>query len=303
VAGALEHVSTDGTVTALALLQAYVVHSGDGWVWAIEYLERFLEGQRMRTEPPTPDVHDGFASLVQTLGTRTAQLHQALSLRTGNREFDPEIFSQSDLDAWKGRLREELRATLDVLETLRQELSAVAPRTQDLLDASSRMLAMIEEAALPSPPPEKIRTHGDYHLGQVLVVKNDFTIIDFEGEPGRTMAERRTKRLAVRDVAGMLRSFDYARSTAVRHVAQDDGEQLSALEALGASWLEQMRHTFLAAYAACLQDHPAQFEGQRSLLALAELEKALYEIRYEAANRPAWVGIPVEGALALIERP
>jgi maltose alpha-D-glucosyltransferase/alpha-amylase len=127
----------------------------------------------------------------------------------------------------------------------------------------------------------KTRHHGDYHLGQVLIANNDFVIIDFEGEPGRTLAESRRKHTPLRDVAGMVRSFSYARWS-----VSDKPNPL--LE----DWEIQTRRAFLEAYAVD--------PDQRGLLALAEIEKLLYELRYELANRPDWLHVPLRGALGLL---
>jgi maltose alpha-D-glucosyltransferase/alpha-amylase len=301
VAGALEHVATDGTTTTLALLQAYVANAGDGWTWAVDYLERFLEGLRVRTEPPPADAHSGFVSLVQTLGTRTAELHRAFARRTGDPAFDPETFGPADLDAWKLRLREELQATLEALEHRQRELTVPARlEARELQEARARLAARIDAAALPRGGTLKTRFHGDYHLGQVLLAKNDFVIIDFEGEPGRALEERRAKHWPLRDVAGMLRSFEYAQWAAFRHVAQGD-EGARELEPRAAAWAEETSRAFLDAYVEGMHGGElfATFEEVKSMLWLAELEKAMYELRYELGNRPGWVGIPLAGLLAL----
>ncbi|MGQ0652856.1 MAG: alpha-amylase, partial [Betaproteobacteria bacterium] len=137
---------------------------------------------------------------------------------------------------------------------------------------------------------------GDYHLGQVLISNNDFVIIDFEGEPSRPLAEARRKHTPLRDVAGMLRSFSYARASAVMREGKDE-----ALE----GWEADTRHAFLAAYDTAMQGSGlfAAFDDVRGLLELAELEKLLYEIRYELNNRPAWLHIPLRGLAALLARP
>jgi maltose alpha-D-glucosyltransferase/alpha-amylase len=170
---------------------------------------------------------------------------------------------------------------------------------QELLGARERLLARIAAAAAPRSGTLKTRLHGDYHLGQVLLVKNDFLIIDFEGEPGRTAGERRAKHWPLRDVASMLRSFDYARWTALRRVAQVD-EEAARLEPLATGWADEAQSAFLGAYERALQGTGlvVAFEEVRDLLALAELEKVLYELRYELGNRPGWVGIPLAGVLA-----
>jgi maltose alpha-D-glucosyltransferase/alpha-amylase len=149
----------------------------------------------------------------------------------------------------------------------------------------------------------KTRLHGDLHLGQVLVCRDDFFIIDFEGEPQRSFDERRAKHSALRDVAGMLRSFDYARHTALHQVAQGAAE-IERLAPLARSWERRVREAFLATYrevaqAGGLYGEPGGFEAAASLLDLFELEKALYELRYEIGNRPDWVGVPLAGIAAL----
>jgi maltose alpha-D-glucosyltransferase/alpha-amylase len=157
-----------------------------------------------------------------------------------------------------------------------------------------------EAAARPRGGTLRTRAHGDYHLGQVLLTKNDFVIIDFEGEPGGTLADRRAKHTPLRDVAGMLRSFDYARWAALRDVARDD-EALARLGPAADAWADEVQRAFLDAYAAGLAGGElfAALDEVRPLLALAELEKALYELRYELGSRPGWVGIPLAGLRAL----
>ena len=143
-----------------------------------------------------------------------------------------------------------------------------------------------------------MRIHGDYHLGQVLITRNDFVIIDFEGEPGHSLAQRRAKQSPLRDVAGMLRSFSYVQHSALRSVAHDETEA-AKLAPLAQAWESEVRAAFLSSYDALAQ--PAKMYGSaltgKGLLRLFELEKALYELRYELGNRPAWVGIPLQGIL------
>jgi maltose alpha-D-glucosyltransferase/alpha-amylase len=174
------------------------------------------------------------------------------------------------MQEWKARVRQEAQATFGLLK-------------KDLLDDGTRerLLDLIDSCPPPSKPALKTRHHGDYHLGQVLIANNDFVIIDFEGEPGRALAESRRKRSPLRDVAGMLRSFSYARWSASDKESQvlDD-------------WEAQSRRAFLDAYRVDAD--------QRGLLELAEVEKLLYELRYELANRPDWIHVPVRGALALL---
>jgi maltose alpha-D-glucosyltransferase/alpha-amylase len=302
LAGALEHVAADGTPTTLALLQAYVPNQGDGWSFTLAYLERFLEGRRTAADAPAPDVHAAYLSLVHTLGTRTAELHAALARRCGDSAFDPEPLGAQDVEAWKKHARAEAAESIALLERRAESLSGAAQElAARLLAARAKLPARLEACAAPHGPALRTRYHGDFHLGQVLVAKNDFVIIDFEGEPSRALAESRAKRSPLRDVAGMLRSFSYARWSAIaRAIETDPGFERQA-PAL-AAWEADARREFLAAYDAAARDAKlyASFEDARGMLELAELEKALYELRYELNNRPAWAHVPLRGLLALL---
>jgi len=169
-----------------------------------------------------------------------------------------------------------------------------------LLDARQRLLARIEACAMPAGACLKTRYHGDYHLGQVLVSNNDFVIIDFGGEPARSLAERRMKHSSLRDVAGMLRSFDYARCSAVLGDACT-GADRARLAPLARAWEREARAMFLRAYDETTRASGlyGSFADVQGLIELFELERVLYELRYEVGNRPAWINVPLQGALAL----
>ncbi|HET7597819.1 MAG TPA: putative maltokinase, partial [Burkholderiales bacterium] len=301
VAGSVEHLAEDGVRTTLVLLQAYVTNQGDGWSYTLAYLERFLEQWRNAAEPPPEDVHGAYLALIRTLAARTAELHQAFATPTGDSAFDPEPVSEQDLEGWKTRVRDEAAATLEVLAQRLGELT-LPPRTdaRTLLGQRDRLMARIDACSLATARAVKSRHHGDYHLGQVLLTRNDFLITDFEGEPTRSFEERRLKNSALRDVAGMLRSFNYARWTALRGALRghEDDERLAPLVA---DWEARVRREFLAAYEERARTGRLldTLEAVRGLLQLFELEKALYELRYELANRPGWAAIPLQGILAL----
>jgi maltose alpha-D-glucosyltransferase/alpha-amylase len=304
VAGAIEYIAADGTLMTLGMLQSFVANQGDGWAYTLDYVERFLEDYRAATEGPPADVHGGYLALAHTLGQRTGELHHALGTRTGNPAFDPEDVTPDDVAEWKRRTREEAQATFVLLE---ERLAALAEPVQaearTLLARSAEVIAHIESFVAPGQPMRKIRYHGDYHLGQVLLASNDFVIIDFEGEPARPLEERRRKSSPLRDVAGMLRSFDYARWAALKRAAQTD-EGLEKLAPLARAWEDDARNAFLSAYeeAARATRLYGSVEEARRMLGLFELEKALYELRYEINNRPDWVRIPLAGVLALATR-
>ncbi|MDZ5458407.1 maltose alpha-D-glucosyltransferase [Azohydromonas lata] len=303
LAGSLEYVAEDGTPVTLAVLQGYVNNQGDGWTLGTEYLRRHLELRLGHSEPEPQDAHAAFEERARTLGRRTAELHQAFALRTGNLAFDPEPLTEDDVQADLHRVRDDLKHGMDQLRDRLPTLPAAAqPLAQSLLQHQAGLHKHLATPALP-PMAMRSRHHGDYHLGQVLVTKNDFVIIDFEGEPGRTLEERRAKRSPLRDVAGMLRSFDYAALSALRSAATSDAE-LQALAPVARRWQQESRGHFLRGYdevartAELVEAGGAEAAGA-PLLALYELEKALYELRYELDNRPAWVHIPLQGLLDL----
>jgi maltose alpha-D-glucosyltransferase / alpha-amylase len=281
LAGYIEYLAGEGEPATLALLQGYVPNQGDGWGYTVAYLQRFLETQRV------DENHGAYLTLMQTLATRSAELHRALATPSGDPAFEPEVFSAQDVDEWKRRVREEAEATLAMLERRAGEVE----KTKLLLNARARLFSLIEACAAPRGKALKIRHHGDYHLGQVLLANNDFVIIDFEGEPSRTLAEGRRKHSPLRDVAGMLRSFSYAKWSALMRAEAKPG----TLD----SWEAQTRQAFLAAYQ---QASGISLNDVRGVLDLAELEKVLYELRYELGNRPAWVQVPLEGVLGMLER-
>ena len=302
LAGVVEHIAADGTVTTLALLQAYVSNQGDGWVYTVNYLARHLETQTEPQRGHAIDVHGAYLALIEVLGKRTAELHRALASATGDATFDPEPASEQDYAAWRKRTAEEARATFQLLEQRAAGYAApLAEAAQAMLAQSAEVLAAIEGCPSPRGPTLRTRHHGDYHLGQVLVHENDFVIIDFEGEPGRTLAERRAKHSPLRDVAGMLRSFDYAQWTGLKNAAKS-AEDHARLLPLAREWQAAARRVFLAAYAETASGSGlfASFEDVAGVLRLFELEKAIYELRYEINNRPDWIHVPLQGIGALI---
>lgn len=301
VLGAIEYEAADGTVGTLALLQAYVVNQGDGWSYTLAYLERYLAETRDADGEPRPDPHGAFLALVNILGQRTAQLHNALAIQSGNPDFDPEPMSMQDLEAVRESVREDGRATMALLRERAAALPASAQEDiERLLAGAKRIEAFVDAMRFDAGGTYyRSRYHGDYHLGQVLVARNDFYIIDFEGEPARPLSERRAKHSPLRDVAGMLRSFDYARWSALRREAQN-ADELARLGAAAREWVEQVGDAFLEGYTAALRLKPGAVDPQ--LLSLFALEKAYYELRYEMENRPDWLSVPLQGILAMVER-
>ena len=306
VLGALEYFGEDKRVLTLAMVQGYVSNQGDGWGYTLGYVERFLEelrtsGGKALAGAAAREAHGGFLALVATLGQRTAELHLALATRTGDAAFDPEPLASSDVDAFKQRAAGEAGTTLELLRERLTQLPATAQDdAQTLLGRRDALLARVAADVAFAPGGIKTRYHGDYHLGQVLVTGTDFVIIDFEGEPARSFNERRAKSSPLRDVAGMLRSFNYARWSALRHVAQN-AEEFDRLEPIAREWELATREAFLSAYADTVGSADSAVPVNAGLLGLFELEKALYELRYELNNRADWVQVPLQGVLALID--
>jgi maltose alpha-D-glucosyltransferase/alpha-amylase len=280
LAGYVEYASKEQQMT-VGLLQAYLPNQGDAWGYTLDYLQRFAESKRPEGG------HGGFITLMQTLALRTAELHRAFAAAKSDPAFVPEPLTAQDVEAWRARVSQEAVQTVALVEKL-----------GPLRD---KIMAFIDACAAPRKDSLRTRHHGDYHLGQVLVSNNDFLIIDFEGEPSRPLADARRKHSPLRDVAGMLRSFSYARGSAeMRERPVPAGREVGpALR----GWEAQTREAFVQAYAEATAGSGLyeSFDDVRGLLRLAEMEKVLYELRYETNNRPDWLHIPLQGLNALLQ--
>lgn len=274
VLGTLEYRSQTNQVYSAGILQQFVPNEGDAWKYTLDS----LAGN-----------HSVAAAL---LGRRTAEMHLALSQGGGDPDFEPEPFTN---DAGQ-KLQQEMLAQADIaFETLRRKQATLsgeaAELAQKLLHLEHRVTERFSARRDQKITASRIRIHGDYHLGQVLWTGDDFMIIDFEGEPARPLSDRRAKSLAIRDVAGMLRSFQYAAYSALA-----DGDKAGA-------WNAQVSAEYLEAYFRAAEGSvflPASTEERRILLDALVLHKALYEVAYEMNNRPDWVRIPLRGILSLV---
>ncbi len=265
-------------VTVLAAAFAFVPNRGDAW----SYLTGLLAQADVAPDTGT--------DLIRRLGQRTGDLHRALARPGGAEAFAPEPIAAADLAAWAAEAQEDLAAALNLLEAADLDRRA-APLARRVLAAREDLSNRIGRVADLAPSGQRTRIHGDYHLGQVLVTEDDVAIIDFEGEPRRPLAARRAKTAPLRDVAGMIRSLDYAaRSVIAADGAADD-------------WRRQAVKTYLGAYAAAVEGDPSQPEPElgHALLDLFLVQKAAYEIGYELANRPGWAHLPLAGLVALME--
>jgi maltose alpha-D-glucosyltransferase/alpha-amylase len=306
VVGLVEYQGDNGNNMTLALLQGYVKNQGDGWVYTLDYLGRFLEECRIAVEPvePATQAHSAYLVLIGILGQRTGELHNALGKTTGDCAFDPEPVTETELTNWVLHVQAEAMTTLDLLEHREVKLAETVLETTNTLLAQRNSLMNRINTCIPEQiETTQTRYHGDYHLGQVLLTQNDFVISDFEGEPTRPFAERCHKHSPLRDVAGMLRSFNYAAYTAMAHASAEQPKDLSKFEPLMRDWETEVNNVFLKAYeeATFTSGLFATAAPLRGLLDLFLLEKALYEVRYELKNRPDWVVIPIGGILSLLQ--
>ncbi|HJT07304.1 MAG TPA: maltose alpha-D-glucosyltransferase [Stellaceae bacterium] len=313
--GDFRFIDGDGQETALGVLFAYVRNQGNAWSQALNYLTRYLDEallmaphEARAAEPPTPEAlaHPLYLDLASQLGQRTAEMHRALCPDGAVDEaFAPEPITAEDLAQWRDHAVDGGRATFDNLGRRRDALPAPAQALADrLLPLREQVLERLATLLPAGSDALKTRFHGDYHLGQVLAVQNDFSIVDFEGEPLRTIAERRQKNSPLRDVAGMLRSYAYAAAAAVRQMADIQPSALPVLQERAEEWRRQVTEAFMARYRSAMvgaRSMPSSPADADALLEFFTLEKALYEIDYELAQRPVWAAIPLAGVLAFVE--
>ena len=303
-------------ISALGVLFGFVRNQGDGWSLALDYLLRYLDDALNEAAPGAnppgrpadlPDPDHFFLALARQLGLRTAQMHRALAECAGDDPvFMPEPITGEDLAGWRGELQDSAETMLARLERGRGGMPEEARRLAEEVVASGRHLfEAIRRLAPDEIAAVKTRFHGDLHLGQVIAVQNDFYLIDFGGEPGRPIASRRRKSSPLRDVAGMIRSFDYAAITAVRQISETRPAAAPRLFALAEAWRQRAVDGFRAAYRRAMRGcpaYPASKLQAKSLIDFFTLEKAIYEVGYEMANRPEWVAIPLNGILRVLAK-
>ncbi len=293
-----------GERTTAGMLQEFLPASSDAWSYALD------RGRAYFTAPPRGDAPNDFIADARRLGVITRAMHDALAGDEDDPDFAPEPVAPEDLDRWAHRTQQSVRDSLALLE--RQMSTPDFPRTrvaeaQALVRRRDHYIGWINEIAdtLGDDLGMRIRVHGDYHLGQVLHTRSgDFMIIDFEGEPSKSLAERREKTSPLRDVAGMLRSVAYAAATLSMSV--EKSVDLPTRELRAARWERDIRGAYLSGYLSHDDEAadilPEEEAHVRQLLTLFETEKAFYELAYELNHRPAWVWIPMRGISKLFTR-
>jgi maltose alpha-D-glucosyltransferase/alpha-amylase len=309
--GAIERAGPDGQTTALAAAFGFVRNQGDGWVYTVEYLHRTLDQLRLvaaaaspESAAPAHEPHAFYLAQAQVLGQRTAELHRALATPTDDAAFAAEPLTRADLKSWQRATRHQAEAAFKALRHALPHLDgADRDHAQALLARRKACDGRIEALGEAAIGAVKTRIHGDYHLGQVLVAQADFYILDFEGEPARPLAERRAKSSPLKDVAGMLRSFDYAAWAAVVGLSEAHPGSADVVRSLAEAWRQATAQAFLDAYRKTIAGCPSYPESEVEATRLLDfflLDKALYEICYEAANRPAWIRIPLNGVASVL---
>ncbi len=307
--GEITRIDADGTPNTLVLVQGFVRNQGDGWAWTLDFLARAADDSLGNAEDPSgDDAYSNYASFASALGRRLAQLHEVFSAPTDNPAFKPETVNEADLHGWGSGVIEQVGNAITALQAAigRGDLdAATSVLAERVIERRKPLEALVRQLAAKGTGSLRTRVHGDFHLGQVLVVGGDAFLIDFEGEPAKSMEQRRAHSSPLRDVAGMLRSFDYAGATAGSRL--ESGSE--TVNVRRAQLLERFRHNagddFLSAYREVLEVSATPWiprEAETALLDLFLLEKAAYEIHYEANNRPHWISIPLTGLDAIATR-
>jgi maltose alpha-D-glucosyltransferase/alpha-amylase len=322
LAGSLEYRPDRGEGMSVAVLQGYAPNQGDSWKYTQSTLASYFRAAQLRADgdPPVlprsllitsagelPDLATetigAYLDSARLLGKRTGELHLALASDTTDIAFAPERISQQDQ---RGIYQSINGVAMRGLELLRSQLKWLPEDAREearqVLELEPQIAHALRSFLVRRLTTTRIRVHGDFHLGQVLYTGHDFVIIDFEGEPSRTLYERRLKRLALRDVAGMLRSFHYACQAALRsdHMT---AEMLPRMQPWARFWADCVSVAFVRSYlataraASFVPQTPADLELQLTTMLL---EKALYELRYELNSRPDWVRIPLRGIRDLV---
>jgi maltose alpha-D-glucosyltransferase/alpha-amylase len=303
--GEVVRTAPDGTPHTLMLLHAFARNQGDAWGWTLDWLARTVDEAALTEADPDAPLA-GYLPLAEAIGRRLAQLHAALARPCDDPAFAPEVADAAMARAWAGQVTREVTHALDILA--RPGMLPAGPQSEvaeRLLARRPHLLAAIDAAAPTLEGLTATRIHGDFHLGQVLVATGDAVIIDFEGEPNRPLAARRSKSSAWRDVAGLLRSLDYA--AAVAAATEESGTATAAPTGrrteLIAGWRLAAGRAFLAAYRGVWAAEGGLAPADAAAaLELFLAEKAAHEIVYETNNRPAWVGVPLRGLAAVAER-
>ena len=297
----------NGTRSAVAVVHGFVENQGDAWTVTSACLDRFVEEQRLLTAEAAghSDEQAAYLRRMEQIGRRVAELQLALGSRDDIVDFAPEPIAADDVRSWTDGVLQRAGRTLDDLVRRRSDLTENdRQRVDALLSYRESLPARLRELLPETIDAMKIR-HRGFHLGQMLIVKDDVSVMDFEGEPRRSIADRRRKAPAARDVAGLIRSIDYsamaALERALKSAPDEHGKIARALE----GWRKHSVAAFLSAYRPSLSDTrlwPQSLQDADLLLDFFLLEKAFYEIEYELAHRPDWLRVPLASTWRILSR-
>ena len=326
VLGTMHYQDASGEEATMGMLQEFVPNQGDGWSFTLSALQDYFQKAQShlvdgdsapttrlslmdasREDPPAALVNmiEEYLQAIRILGHRTAEFHMALSEEKKNPAFKPvksdAVFTEQLAEAVIRQIQNVLpmlrAVTTDLPMEMRENADRILSEVPALLDKISEMSVMAGKLG------QLIRHHGDFHLGQVLRTNNnDFILLDFEGEPLRPLAERRRKGSPLKDVAGMIRSFDYAAQTALAATKEQDLNH-EKLIPWGRAWYEWVSSVFVGAYFEAAADAPFLPTVDPGLvLDVFLLEKVFYELKYEIHNRPDWIHIPLAGIVDILNR-
>jgi len=294
--------------SAVAVVHSLVQNQGDAWTVTGAYLDRFVEEQRLLASDTAAhsDELTAYQRMMEQIALRLGQMQIALASHDDIEDFRPDPIVPHDVTMWTRQLMKRAERIHEALASRRGKLSDPDKALVDrLLETASGLEARLRQLVPDSLEGRKIRHHGDFHLGQVLIAKDDVFIIDFEGEPRRSLADRRKKAPAARDVAGLVRSIDYSTTAALqralRSAPDEHGKVASALDV----WRERSAATFVETYRATMMDRvlwPTDADAANRLLDFFLLEKAYYEIEYELSHRPDWLRVPLAGILRILSQ-
>jgi maltose alpha-D-glucosyltransferase/alpha-amylase len=291
--GEVTRIDGAGQRHSLAVAQAFIPNQGDAWTWMQQRLIERLD-VCARGEPDSYG-NEGCEHLAAAIGRRLGEMHVVLARQTDNAAFSPREALPEDVAAWVADAVQQLSRAYAALS----HSAAARAGQQELLQHREILVRALPRLAAGAAGSIVSRIHGDFHLGQVLVVDRDVYIIDFEGEPLKTSDERRAKASPLNDVAGLLRSFHYASAVATAEHRPSRSTAAECRRVL-APVVERVQTAFLDAYRSSVKGLPGL--QNQDLLDLFLLRKAAYEIGYEAANRPAWLMVPVQGLLEIVRR-
>ncbi|HEY2210227.1 MAG TPA: maltose alpha-D-glucosyltransferase [Bradyrhizobium sp.] len=306
--GSVELVEGDKK-SAVAIVHAFVANQGDAWTVTSAYLDRFVDEQRLLATSEHPGESEEqvpYLRYMSQIGRRVAEMHLALAGSDEFADFAPEPIRLGDVEHW---IKNMIGSAERVFDALEQRRDAIKEGDRLLVNQVLTQRATLLDrlgALLPSGiGGMNIRHHGDFHLGQILIVKDDIFIIDFEGEPRRALNERRRKAPAARDVAGLIRSIDYSATAALERALKVAPDEQGKLGAALAEWRDRSTAAFLAAYREVMTNQrlwPADPQAAEQMLNFFLLEKAFYEIEYELAHRPEWLRVPLTGMVRILSQ-